>query len=116
MELKFDFNRFLHRKQLKQKDAAQLVGASMGLIGTWAAGKASPSYEKMAKLIENGITAQELFGEELGGLLISNSANIPKDSDFLAGVEKAMSDMKTRGLIREEVEQAIAAMKAKGEL
>lgn len=63
MDYKFDFNKFIHRKRMKQKDAATMVGVSIGLVGTWASGKALPSYEKVVKLIECGISAQELFGE-----------------------------------------------------
>ena len=106
----FDFNKFLRRKNYKQKDAATAVGASMGLIGTWAAKKAVPSYEKIAKLINLGISAQELFGENLGAKLIQNSAPHAQDDahhknhepidykspEFQAIVEKAMLDIEAR--------------------
>ena len=108
MEPDFNFNKFLHRKNFKQKDAAAAVGASMGLIGTWAAKKAVPSYEKMAKLIDVGITAQELFGEELGSKLIENSSvssvedlspemqELLKHPDFVAGMKKAFSEIESK--------------------
>ena len=80
----------------------------MGLIGTWAAKKAVPSYEKMAKLIDVGITAQELFGEELGSKLIENSSvssvedlspemqELLKHPDFVAGMKKAFSEIESK--------------------
>ena len=94
MEPDFDFNKFLRRKNFKQKDAAAAVGASMGLIGTWASKKAVPSYEKIAKLIECGITAQELFGEEIGTVLVKNSQTLSLDrAEFREGVKEALVEM-----------------------
>lgn len=94
MDAKFEFNRFLHRKNLKQKDAAAMIGASMGLIGTWASGKAVPSYEKIAKLIECGISAQELFGEEVAAELMKNSQTVnPNNANFKEGVKEVLKEM-----------------------
>lgn len=95
MEPDFDFSKFLRRKNMKQKDAATAVGASMGLIGTWASKKAVPSYEKMAKLIECGITSQELFGEELGNLLVKNSQSFGMldNPEFKEGVKEALAEI-----------------------
>ena len=111
MEPVFDFNRFLHRKNFKQKDAAAAVGASMGLIGTWASKKAVPSYEKIAKLIELGITAQELFGEEIGSKLVQNSApSIPpelsNDPDFQKGLQQSI-DAKVSATVKTELEKIL---------
>lgn len=112
----FDFNKFLRRKNFKQKDAAAAVGASMGLIGTWAAKGAVPSYEKIAKLIDLGITAQELFGEELGSKLIQNSIAVPpaelaNDPDFQEGLQQSI-DAKVSAAVKAE----LAALKSKGML
>ena len=95
MEPDFDFSKFLRRKNMKQREAASFVGASMGLIGSWASKKAVPSYEKAAKLIECGITAQELFGEELGCVLVNNSQPLGKldKSEFKEGVREALVDI-----------------------
>lgn len=94
MDYKFDFNKFIHRKRMKQKDAATMVGVSMGLIGTWASGKALPSYEKVVKLIECGISAQELFGEELAAELLKNSQKVnPESAEFKEGVKEALREI-----------------------
>ena len=115
MESKFDFNHFLNRKQLKQKDAASLIGVSSGLIGMWASNKAVPSYEKILKLIDKGITAEELFGKEYAEKLIANSSALPlppeiaNDPDFLAGQNQALKDIEAK------IEARITAkLKAKG--
>lgn len=50
------------------------------------------------------------------GMDLKELASLAENPEFLAGVEKALADMKARGIIREEVEQAIADMKAKGQL
>lgn len=112
----FDFNKFLRRKNFKQKDAAAAVGASMGLIGTWAAKGAVPSYEKIAKLIDLDITAQELFGEELGNKLVQNSsvtppAELANDPDFQKGLQQSI-DAKVSAAVKAE----LAALKSKGML
>lgn len=94
MKHEFEFNKFLRRKNLKQKEAAAIVGVSMGLIGTWASKKSLPSYEKMLKLIECGITAKELFGDEAGKMLIANSEKLSMDpSDFKEGVREALAEI-----------------------
>jgi len=92
----FDFNTFLQRKRLKHREVAEQIGASMGLIGSWASNKALPSYEKMAKLIECGMTAKELFGKDLAEELLRNSGNSaegPAKKDFIAGVKEALAEL-----------------------
>lgn len=95
MDIRFDFPKFTHRLKLKQREVSEKTGISAGLIGNWASGKAVPSYEKIGRLIEIGMTAQELFGEELGNLLVKNSAiekRITK-SDVMDAVRDALADL-----------------------
>lgn len=90
----FDFQRFLSRKRLKHREIAPRIDASLGLIGSWAAGKAKPGFEKMLKLIEEGITAQELFGEKHGDLLVKNSSKPEADrGEIMAAVKAALADL-----------------------
>lgn len=95
METRFDFQSFLLRTRLKQREVAEKTGVSSGLVGTWASGKARPSYETILKLIECGISASELFGKEAAQKLLSNSGMTAKISkeDFMAGVREALSDI-----------------------
>lgn len=107
MEPKFDFGHYIDRKHWKQKDAVAALGVSTGLVGSWASGTAIPSYDKIVKLIGCGITAQELFGEELGNLLIENSlpaqpAPVPPP-EFVEGFrEQLLEDLMKKGFIPEE--------------
>lgn len=91
MEIKFDYISFVWRTKLKQREIAAGVGSSLGLIGQWATGKGVPSYEKLGGLIELGMTAQEMFGKEMGDLLVRNSQ--PKerpDKDELREMVKSV--------------------------
>ena len=63
----FDFQKFVSRTRLKQREIAEKAGVSLGLVGMWASGKAKPSFETILKLIDCGITAEELFGDVVLG-------------------------------------------------
>lgn len=114
MEPKFDFSHFMNRKLWKQKDAASIIGVSGGLVGMWASNKAVPSYEKIVKLIDNGISAEELFGKELAEKLILNSSaislssKIANDPETSAGQQQALKDIESK------IERITATLKAKG--
>lgn len=94
----FDYPKFSARKNFKLRDVAQKIGASVGLVGNWNSKVATPSYEKLAKLIELGMTAQEMFGEELGDLLVKNSQQeLPASKgEILAAVKEALADLSKR--------------------
>ncbi len=48
----------------------------------------------MLKLIEEGITAQELFGEKHGDLLVKNSSKPESDrGEIMAAVKAALADL-----------------------
>lgn len=80
---------------MKQREVAEKIGASTGLVGNWAIGKAVPSYEKIAALIEIGFSAQELFGEELGEILVRNSttAKAMDKEQIKDAVREALADL-----------------------
>ncbi|MDR3001816.1 MAG: helix-turn-helix domain-containing protein [Fibromonadaceae bacterium] len=61
-----DIAKFAHRMGFKYRELAEELGTSTSLIGQVARGKSKFSYENVVKLIELGITAEELLGEELG--------------------------------------------------
>lgn len=117
MEPKFDFSHFMNRKLWKQKDAASIIGVSGGLVGMWASNKAVPSYEKIVKLIDNGISAEELFGKECADRLLQNSVGLPlqlppeiaNDPDFQKGLQQSI-DAKVSAAVKAE----LAALKSKG--
>lgn len=120
MEPKFDFNRYMHRKKWKQKDAYTALKVSKGLVGQWASGTARPSYEKIAKLVENGISAVELFGDQLGQMLVKNSVDssfkISSQETLEKGVVDALVELNEKGFLRGEILKIISEMKNNGQL
>ncbi len=102
----FDFNKFMQRKGLKQQEAADLVGVSQATISNWCKGK-TPDMGMIEKLIGFGITAQEIFGDELGDQLFRNSAVVSKstasvygDPEFKESLEELMVDiLKKKGVL-----------------
>lgn len=69
----FDCTSFINRKGWKQKDLAQRVGVGTSAVGMWCTGKSFPPYESIEKLIDLGITADELLGRRLFEKLLDNS-------------------------------------------
>lgn len=83
---------FLRRIELSRIDFAKQVGITPSLITHWAKGINFPSPKQVEKLIEMGITAEELFGRELGALILTNSKINSKfnDTEFQLGVKEAL--------------------------
>lgn len=69
----FDCTSFINRMGWKQKDLAQRVGVGTSAVGMWCTGKSFPTYESIQKLIDLGITADELLGRSLFEKLLKNS-------------------------------------------
>lgn len=96
----FDFQKFLARTRLKQREVAAKTGVSLGLVGMWASGRSKPSYDTIVKLIRCGMTCEELFGSEISKLLFENSkkTEIPMNKEaFIAGVREAMAAIAKSG-------------------
>lgn len=94
MKAKFDYAQFAFRMRYKLREVASKVGASTSLVGNWNSGVAVPSYEKLASLVELGMTAQEMFGKEIGDLLVKNSSNPESDrGEIMAAVKAALADL-----------------------
>lgn len=119
-------NKFLHAVNLDSlqketgmdlKELANLAGIGPKVIYKWQymhKDSSRPDYNAVVRLLEKGATVETLFGVQYKGRSVP--AEISSDPKFMEGVEQALTDMKARGIIREEVEQAIADMKAKGQL
>lgn len=94
----FDFKHFQHRLGLKNREMARLLGVSTGYVGILNSDPdKKPSFETMVKLIDAGISVEELFGKELAAKLIENS-NIqtvkkPTDSELKASIREVMKDL-----------------------
>ena len=94
----FDFNAFLRRKNLKHREAAELIGVSQGLVSSWAARRAVPSYESLALLINAGIRAEELLGVPLANKLNENSGvedpkTPPTNEELKSAVRDVIADL-----------------------
>lgn len=99
------------------KELASLAGIGPKVIYKWQymhKDSSRPDYNAVVRLLEKGATVETLFGVEYRGTAIP--PEVANDPNFQAGMDKAYADMKARGLIREEVVQVIADMKAKGQL
>lgn len=75
--LTMDMNSFLKRKNLKHKELAEKLECSQALIGSYAYNSAVPSYENVAKLLNMGMTIEELFGKEIADNVVVK-LNAPK--------------------------------------
>jgi len=62
---KIDVPSFLSRKSLTQRELAEKLDCSIGLVGGWANHSGVPSYEKCLDLLKAGMTISELFGEDV---------------------------------------------------
>jgi len=88
MECKvFDINSFLTRNNMIFEDLAEKLDCSTGLIGMWTSGKSFASFDKCLKLMELGMTAEEMFGTELFKKITLSQNDLPEfqkenDKDF----------------------------------
>jgi len=73
-----DIKTFIERKGMRKADLCRALGidSTSSLMSSYEKGRSDPSYDKCEKLIRLGITVQELFGEELGNLLLENSLQV----------------------------------------
>ena len=108
-----DIEAFLNRTKRSKADLLRDLGRDpkSSLISSYIAGRAYPPHDVMLKLIELGITAQELFGEEIGNKLVQNSApSIPpelsNDPDFQKGLQQSI-DAKVSATVKTELEKIL---------
>lgn len=111
-----DIKTFIERKGMRKADLCRVFGLDpkSSLMSSYEKGRSDPSYDKCEKLIRLGITAQELFGEELGKILIENSleqtpsAIVPSQEflnnpEFIKGMENAFEEfLIKKGLVKKE--------------
>jgi transcriptional regulator with XRE-family HTH domain len=62
-----DIARFCKRMGYTYAELAKLLGVTQSLIGQSAGGRTKLGYDNLLKLIQLGATAEELFGDEIGG-------------------------------------------------
>lgn len=59
---RIDLFSFLARKKMSQADLAKALDTTPGNVNRWAKGDGVPGYELCVKLLELGMTTEELFG------------------------------------------------------
>ena len=96
----FDCNSFLNRKGWKQRELAQRLNIGTSTVGMWCTGKSTPSYDVVVQLIKLGMTADELLGSEIAGILIKNSevdteiaSSIFDSPEFAENAKKILLEM-----------------------
>lgn len=99
----FDCNSFLNRKGWKQRELAQRLNIGTSTVGMWCTGKSTPSYDVVVQLIKLGMTADELLGSEIAGILVKNSevdteiaSSIFDSPEFAENVKKILLEMQVK--------------------
>ena len=101
----FDCNSFINRKGWKQRELAQRLNIGTSTVGMWCTGQSTPSYGVILKLIELGMTMEELFGSNVSEMLMENSVNLNQSKtgtifdspEFRESVEKILREISMPG-------------------
>lgn len=109
----FDCADFLKRMGWVQKDLAQKLECSKSTVAMWSNGSNSPPYSAIIKLIDLGITMEELLGREYADKLLQNSVptksplsrvlplpEVMNNPEFKEGLEEIVEGiLKKKGVI-----------------
>jgi predicted transcriptional regulator len=63
---KIDFLKFMNRQKISQTELAEILGVNQSAVSQYVNGKSGVVFDKVEKLVELGITPEELFGEAVG--------------------------------------------------
>jgi len=63
---KIDFLSFMNRKKISQTELAEVLDVHQSAVSQYVSGKSGVVFDKVEKLVELGITPEELFGEIAG--------------------------------------------------
>jgi len=63
---KIDFLSFMNRQKISQTELAEALGVHQSAVSQYVSGKSGVVFDKVEKLVELGITPEELFGETMG--------------------------------------------------
>lgn len=69
---------FMARKNLNNKQVAELLGCSDSTVSLYLSGKSGISLEKLGMLLKNGMTLEEAFGTETAAAI---KKNIGREND-----------------------------------
>ena len=95
---KIDFLSFMNRQKISQTELAKILDVHQSSISQYVSGKSGILFDKVRKLVELGITPEELFGDDLGQKMRENII-----AEYLAGAKnengKAPFNVVKEGLI-----------------
>jgi transcriptional regulator with XRE-family HTH domain len=63
---KIDFLGFMNRRKISQAELANILNVHQSAVSQYVSGKSGVVFDKVEKLVELGITPEELFGEVAG--------------------------------------------------
>ncbi|MCL2282610.1 MAG: helix-turn-helix domain-containing protein [Fibromonadales bacterium] len=63
---KIDFLGFMNRQKISQTRLADVLGVHQSAVSQYVSGKSGVVFDKVEKLVDLGITPEELFGEVAG--------------------------------------------------
>lgn len=92
---------FLARTGISGVDLQKKLDVSSGLLSNYKAGKANPSYSMLLKLLQEGMTIEEMFGHEIWeqvkkqAALEQNSLNL-SDEECRKIVEHGLSMLRRK--------------------
>jgi transcriptional regulator with XRE-family HTH domain len=63
---KIDFLSFMNRQKISQMELAEALDVHQSAVSQYVSGKSGVVFDKVEKLVDLGITPEELFGETTG--------------------------------------------------
>ncbi len=99
-----NFDNFFARKGLNQTSLAAILETTSQNVSRWCSGIGVPSYKYCKRLLELGMTVEELFDIDLYQIKRVNEFGSEQNSlfekgVFKDGVYKAIQELKKEGLI-----------------
>lgn len=93
---------FLSRQNLTQESLAQKIGVKRGTIAQWNTGRTDITRENCGKLLAEGMSLEELFGDEVALIVrkeILNSVDVTKNQsssvlNLISGLEQILMSAK----------------------
>ena len=78
-----DIQNFIKREKIADhEELAKKVGVSKRTVDSWSSGVRTPTYEVCKKLLELGMTVEELFGKPYRSSIASAESSFERKSDF----------------------------------
>lgn len=107
------FTSFLDRNHLSLSNFAKKFDLHPTSVWSWKNGYNAPTFAKVIELFENGMTLNEMFGEELAGKILNNSTPQKTqflDKDFKEGVREVLEEIaREKGVSFSSLSSACAA-------